>query len=119
MNKKIDLSCGFEELRRNLEVSEDMEEWKAMGEIERRGKVENQLPTIQEENENELGIEFLETEENGWDQSHNRTQPETNGENLENVESGGGEITTVEELEGLVGDECMELREEKVQMIKK
>ena len=60
LNKKIDLSCGFEELRRNLEVSEDMEEWKAMGEIERRGKVENQLPTIQEENGNDLGAEFSE-----------------------------------------------------------
>ena len=38
---------------------------------------------------------------------------------MRNLESGGGEVTTVEELEGLVGDECMELREEQVQMIKK
>ena len=35
---------------------------------------------------------------------------------MRNVESGGGEITTIEELEGLVGDECMELGEEQVQM---
>ena len=38
---------------------------------------------------------------------------------MRNVESGGGEITTIEELEGLVGDECMELREEQVQTLKK
>ena len=38
---------------------------------------------------------------------------------MRNVESGGDEITTIEELEGLVGDERMELREEQVQMIKK
>ena len=66
-----------------------------------------------------MGIGFSETEENGGGQGHNRTQPGTNDENLENAESGGGEITTIEELEGLVGDECMELREEQVQMIKK
>ena len=42
-----------------------------------------------------------------------------NNENNENVESGGDEITTIEELEGLVGDDCMELCEEQVQMIKK
>ena len=83
------------------------------------GEVENPLPTIQEENENELGIEFLRTEENGGDQNHNRAQPATNDENLENVESGWDEITPIEELEGLVGGEYMELREEQVQMIKK
>ena len=44
---------------------------------------------------------------------------EINNENNENVESGGGEITTIEELEGFAGDDCMELREEQVQTIKK
>ena len=31
LNRKIDLSCGIEELRRNLGVFEDMEGWKARG----------------------------------------------------------------------------------------
>ena len=35
---------------------------------------------------------------------------------MRNVESGGDEVATIEELEGLVGGECMELREEQVQM---
>ena len=48
-------------------------------------------------------MEFLEREENGVDQNQNQTQQETNDENLRNVESGGDEITTIEELEGLVG----------------
>ena len=62
------------------------------------------------------GPEFLEIGENGGDQNQYQTQQETNDENLRNVESGGDEITTIEELEGLVGDECMELRVEQVQM---
>ena len=49
----------------------------------------------------------------------NQTQQETNDGNLRNVESGWGEITTIEELEGLVGGECMEVREEQVQMVRK
>ena len=53
LNKQIDLSCGFEALSRNLEDFEEMEKWKANEEIERREEIENQLPTIQEENENE------------------------------------------------------------------
>ena len=93
-----------------------MEKWGANGEIERQSEIENQLPATQEENKNDSRAGFLEIEENGGDQNQNQTQQETNDENLRNVESGGDEITTIEELEGLVGDECMELREEQGQM---
>ena len=48
-----------------------------------------------------------------------QAQQETNDGNLRNVESGGEEITTIEELDGLVGGERMELREEHVLMLKK
>ena len=46
-----------------------------MGEIERQERVGNQLPAIQEESENEMGMEFLETEENDGGQNPNRPQP--------------------------------------------
>ena len=61
LNKQIELSCGFEELRLNLDVFEEMKEEKAMDEIERRKKVEYQLPTIQKENE--MGMDSGETGE--------------------------------------------------------
>ena len=80
LSKQIDLSCGFGELRRNLEDFEEMEKWKANEEIERQEEIENQPPTIQEENVNELRMEFLEREENGGGRSRNKTQRETNDE---------------------------------------
>ena len=58
LNKQIDLSCSFAELRRNLDVFEEMKEWVAWGEIERKEKVGNQLPAIQEEGENGMGWSF-------------------------------------------------------------
>ena len=51
LNKQIELNCGIGELRKHLDVFEKMKEGEAMEEIERKEKVENQLPTIQEENE--------------------------------------------------------------------
>ena len=78
MNKQIDLSCGFEELRRNLGDFEEMEKWEENEEIGRQEEIENQLPTIQDENRNDSGAEFLEREENGGDQNQNQTQQETN-----------------------------------------
>ena len=53
MNRQIDLSCGFEELSRNLEDFEEMKKWKENEEIERQEEIENQLPKTQEENEND------------------------------------------------------------------
>ena len=50
LNKQIELSCGFGELRKNLDVFGEMKEWGAKEEIGRQGEVGNQLPTIQEEN---------------------------------------------------------------------
>ena len=70
-------------------------------------------------NGNDLGTVFLGNDENGGDQNPNPTLQETNDESLMNVESGGEEITTIEEISGLVGDECMELREEQAQMVRK
>ena len=109
LNKQIGLSCGFEELRKNLDVFEEMKEERARGEIERQEKVGNQLPTIQEENGEEMEMDFGETEENDGGQNQNWIQKETNipmganNENNENVESGGGEMAAIEELEGFAG----------------
>ena len=78
-----------------------------------------QLPTIQDGDGNDMGVGFSEKEENGGGQSSNPTQQETNEENLRNVESGGDGLTIIEEIDGLVGEERMELREEQVQMVRK
>ena len=56
--------------------------------------------------------------ENGEGQNSSPAQQETNGENWRIVESGGG-VTIVEEINGLVGEECMGLMEEQVQMVRK
>ena len=58
LNKKIELSCGFEELRTILNDFEAFRNWKMNKEIERQGEIEHQLPIIQEEGENELGRRF-------------------------------------------------------------
>ena len=50
LDKQIELSCGFGELG-SLGNFEESEKWNAMGEIERQ-EVEDQLPTIQEEDGN-------------------------------------------------------------------
>ena len=42
-----------------------MDEWEAMGKIERQEEVGNQLPTTQEQNGNDSGAEFLEVGGNG------------------------------------------------------
>ena len=89
----------FGEIRRNLEDLEETGKWRANEEIARQEEIGNQLPTTQEENEMNWGVEFLEREENGGDQSQNQTHQETNDGNTRNVESGGEEITTIEELE--------------------
>ena len=115
------------ELRLNLNGFKEMKEEKERGGIERQEKVENQLPTVQEENENEMGMDSGETEEEeeigdqnqDWNQQEENIPMEISNENNENVELGGGEITTIEELGGFADDDCMELREEQVQMIKK
>ena len=96
LNKQIELNCGFGELRRNLDVFEEMKEGGARDEIERKEKVENQLPTIQEENENEMGMDAGETGEEIGDQNQDGDQQEVNipmeisNENNENVGLGGG-----------------------------
>ena len=55
LNKHIELSCGFGELRKDLDVFEEMKEGRAREEIERREKVGNRLPTIREESGSEMG----------------------------------------------------------------
>ena len=53
LNRKIELSSGFGgELRRSLGDFEETKKRKGTEEKERQGKVADQLPTIQEENEN-------------------------------------------------------------------
>ena len=59
MNRQIELSWGFEELRRGLGDSEEGKKLNATGEIDRQ-EVGDQLPTIQEENENDSGAVFSE-----------------------------------------------------------
>ena len=66
-----------------------------------------------------FGGDVSEREENGGDRSSNQTRQEANGGNLRNVESGGDEIIIIAEMDGLVGAERMELREEQVQMVRK
>ena len=56
--------------------------------IERK-EVGDQSPAIQEENENDTGRCYRERG-NGGNHSSNPAQQETNGENLGNVELGGG-----------------------------
>ena len=114
LNRQIELRCGFGELRRSLDDFEEAKKWKVIEEIDRQ-EVEDQLPTIQEENGNGTGAVFSEQEASGGDQSPNPTQHETNGENLGIVESGGGDITIAEEMDGLVGGERTEYREEQAQ----
>ena len=104
LGREIELSCGFEELRKNLEEFEEMEKWEPNEEIERRGEIDNQLPIIQEENGNDLGKAFLEIEENGGDQIPSSTQQEINGESLRILESVGEEIITTEEMNGEIED---------------
>ena len=118
LDKQIELSCGFGELR-SLGNFEESEKWNAMGEIERQEEVEDRLPKIQEEDENDLRAAISEMGENGWGQSSSPMQQETDDENLGNVELGGGEITIIEEMGGLVGEERMEFREEQVQLVRK
>jgi len=77
LNKQIELGCGFGELRKDLDVFEKMKEEKARGGIERKEKVGNQLPTIQEEHGNEMDGDSGETEEDG-DQNQDRNQQEAN-----------------------------------------
>ena len=88
LHRQIELSCGFEELRRGLGDFEESKKWKAIEEIDRQ-EVGDQLPTIQAENGNDLGVVFSEKGEGGGDKSSNPTQQAANGENLGNVESGG------------------------------
>ena len=68
LNRQIELSCGFGELRRSLDDFEEAEKWKTTQEIDRQ-EVEDQLPTIQEEYENDSGAAFSEKDESGGDQS--------------------------------------------------
>ena len=88
MDNQIELSCGFGELSKNLDGFGEMGKWESNAEIERHGEIENQLPTIQE-NENDLGDAFLEIGENGRGQIPSLTQRETNVESSRTVESGG------------------------------
>ena len=85
LDKQIELSCGFGELR-SLGNFEESEKWNAMGEIERQEEVEDRLPKIQEEDENDLRAAISEMGENGWGQSSSPMQQETDDENLGNVE---------------------------------
>ena len=64
------------ELRKNLDVFEKMKKEEASEEIERHGKVENQLPTIQEEAEDEMERDSGETEEDNGDQNQDWNQQE-------------------------------------------
>ena len=74
MSKQIELSWGFGELRKNLEEFEDMEKWKANGEIERQAGIGNQLPAIQENGGDSGKAFFLRNGENGGDQIPSLTQ---------------------------------------------
>ena len=60
LNRQVELSCGFEELRRGLDDFEEAKKWKAIGEIDRQEEVGDQLQTIQEENENDSRTVFSE-----------------------------------------------------------
>ena len=90
LNKKIELNGGYEEIRRNLDVLKKRRKRKQGG-IGRREKVENQLPAIQEDSENEMGLDSGETEEGigGQNQQETNIPLGMNNENNENVELGG------------------------------
>ena len=66
LNRQIELICGFGELRRSLGDFEEAKKWKAIGEIERQEVVADQLPTIQEENGNDLGTAISEKRKMVW-----------------------------------------------------
>ena len=53
LNSQIELSCGFGELR-SLYDFEEAKKWTTIEEIDRQ-EVGDHLPTMQEENENDLG----------------------------------------------------------------
>ena len=60
LNKQIELSCAFGELRRDLEDFEEIKKRKAIAELERQGGIWNRLPTTQGENGGDLGAAFRE-----------------------------------------------------------
>ena len=53
------------------------------------------------------------------DQSSIPEQQETNNEMLENVDLEGGEVINIEDVDGVVGGERLEFREEQVQCVRK
>ena len=59
LNRQIELSCGFGELR-SLGDFEEAKKWKTIEEIDRQEEAGDQLPTIQEANVNDLGRRFRE-----------------------------------------------------------
>ena len=77
MDRQIELSCGFGELRKSLDDFEEAKKWKEIEEIDRQEEAADQLPTIQEENENDSGAVFSAKEEIGGNQNANPTQQET------------------------------------------
>ena len=67
MNKQIELSCGFGELRTIPNEFGEGKIWKSNKEIERREGVESRLPKIQEEGASDFGTVFAGNLGNGGD----------------------------------------------------
>ena len=99
--------------------SEADKNWKMNKEIERQEEVGHQLPTIQEEGGSELGAAISEISDSDGGQSPTQAHQDTNKETLENGELGGGEIINIEDIDGVFGEERLELREEQVQCVRK
>ena len=94
---------------------------KAIEEKERQERVGGQLPIIQEEKEGEIEIFSEDNEEEIREQKQDNNQQETNESaelSNENAELGWGTIN-IEEIQGYVEEDFMELREEQVQIVKK
>ena len=119
MNKKIELSCGYGELRTISNESEEDKIWQSNKEIDRQEGVECQLHTIQEEGENDFGAGFSENLGNGGDQSSIPEQQEAGNETVENVGLVGGEVINIDDVDGVVGGGRLEFREWQVQCVRK